>query len=115
MTERQRRGRPMQHNTAGHGALEGAAAARDEEVAREAETAPSPDGLRAELEAARAEAQENFGKFQRAMADFQNFKRRTEEERAQAGQRANLSFILNILPVVDDLERALASLDVKLA
>ena len=78
-------------------------------------TDASPETLRAELESARAEAQENFGKYQRALADFQNYKRRTEEERANSARLANLSFVLNILPIVDDLERAFASLDVKLA
>lgn len=86
-----------------------------ETAAPEIESDESPETLRAQLDDARAEAQENFGKFQRAMADFQNYKRRTEEERANAGRLANLSFVINILPVVDDLGRALDNLDVKLA
>ena len=103
----------MQENQTGQGSPETAAPEREQDAAQTTEE--SPETLRAQLEAARAEAQENFGKFQRALADFQNYKRRTEEERAQAGRLANLSFVLNILPVVDDLQRALDSLDVKLA
>ena len=103
----------MQQNQTGHGSPETAAPEREQDAARTTEE--SPETLRTELEAARAEAQENLGKFQRALADFQNYKRRTEEERAQAARLANLSFVLNILPVVDDLQRALDSLDVKLA
>ena len=103
----------MQHNQTGHGSPETAEPEREQDAAQTTEE--SPEALRAELEAARAEAQENFGKFQRVLADFQNYKRRTEEERAQTARLANLSFVLNILPVVDDLQRALDSLDVKLA
>jgi len=75
----------------------------------------TPDALRAQLEDEKSRAQDYFGKYQRAVADFQNYKRRTEEERANSARLANLSFVLNILPVVDDLGRALDSLDVKLA
>jgi molecular chaperone GrpE len=103
----------MQHNQGGHGSPETAAPERGQDAAPSTDT--SPETLGAELEAARAEAQENFARYQRAMADFQNYKRRTEEERAQAGRLANLAFVLNILPVVDDLQRALDSLDAKLA
>ena len=103
----------MQGNESGHGFPETAAPEREQDAART--TDESPETLRAELEAARAEAQENFGKYQRALADFQNYKRRTEEERAQAGRLANLTFVLNILPIVDDLQRALDNLDTEFA
>ena len=75
----------------------------------------TPEALRAQLEEERARAQGYLANWQRATADFQNYKRRTEEERSNYQRLANLSFVLNILPIVDDLERALASLDVKLA
>src|SRR5262245_2073759 len=71
--------------------------------------------LRTDLEAAQAEAQENFSKYQRAMADFQNYKRRTEEQRADYRRDANAALVINILPAIDDLDRALASVDAKLA
>lgn len=78
-------------------------------------TEESADTLRAQLEEARAEAHENFGRYQRAMADFQNYKRRTEEQRAEYRRDANASLVINILPAIDDLDRALASVDGKLA
>ncbi len=108
MAGRSRRDRQMDHEQRDGGATE-AAPSHPEEQSETAET------LQAQLEAARAEAQENFAKFQRSVADFQNYKRRTEEERANAGRLASLSFVLNILPGVDDLGRALDSVDVKLA
>ena len=39
-------------------------------------------------------------------ADFQNFKRRTENERADLFKRAQVSVIEAILPFLDDIERA---------
>jgi molecular chaperone GrpE len=62
--------------------------------------------LAAELAAAKAKAQENYEKFLYAMADFENYKKRIERqvgEIALAGRRAVLT---KILPVVDNLERA---------
>lgn len=82
------------------------------EAATEEETVES---LRAKLEEERGRAQSSEQKYLRAAADFQNYKRRTEEERQKNALYANLALVLNILPVYDDLERALANLDVKLA
>jgi molecular chaperone GrpE len=79
------------------------------------QTEESAETLRAQLEEARSEAQEIFGKLLRAMADFQNFKRRTEVQRADYRRDANAALVINILPAVDDLDRALASVDAKLA
>lgn len=79
------------------------------------QTDESADTLRAQLDEARAEAQDNFGKYQRALADFQNYKRRTEEQRADYRRDANAALVINILPAVDDLDRALSSVDAKLA
>ncbi|MGE0543095.1 MAG: nucleotide exchange factor GrpE [Dehalococcoidia bacterium] len=79
------------------------------------QTEEPAEALRAQLEEAQAEARENFSKYQRALADFQNYKRRTEEQRADYRRDANAALVINILPAIDDLDRALASVDVKLA
>jgi molecular chaperone GrpE len=79
------------------------------------QTEEPAETLRAQLEEAQAEAQENFNKYQRAIADFQNYKRRTEEQRADYRRDANAALVINILPAIDDLDRALASVDAKLA
>ena len=79
------------------------------------QTDESAETLRAQLDEARTEAQDNFGKYQRAIADFQNYKRRTEEQRAEYRRDANAALVINILPAIDDLDRALASVDAKLA
>ncbi len=47
--------------------------------------------------------------FQRVQADFANYKRRTEKERAQWIIQAQVRVLETILPLVDELELALAS------
>ncbi len=67
-----------------------------------------------ELQKALAEAKEkadaNLSGWQRAQADFANYKRRSEQEKGEAGKSANAALLLELLPVMDDLERALASI-----
>lgn len=45
---------------------------------------------------------------QRVQAEFINFKNRTEQERAQLSDFAKAQVVKDLLPVIDDLERALA-------
>ncbi len=71
--------------------------------------------LRSRLEEARAEAERYLNNWRRAEADLANYKRRAEQEREEMKRYANASLIINILPVLDDLERALGSLDARLA
>jgi molecular chaperone GrpE len=73
------------------------------------------DDLRSQLESARSEAQRYLDNWRRAEADFANYKKRVEQEREETRRFANASLIINILPVLDDLERALQSLDARLA
>jgi molecular chaperone GrpE len=53
--------------------------------------------------------------WQRAEADFSNYKKRTDQEKSDMTAFANWALILNLLPIVDDMERAIASLPPKLA
>jgi molecular chaperone GrpE len=73
------------------------------------------DSLKEALEAERAKAESHLANWQRAQADFVNYKRRSEQERGEFGKFANATLMFNLLPVLDDLERALASLPAKLA
>lgn len=73
------------------------------------------DGLRARLQEEKEKAQSHLASWQRAAADFQNLKRRMEQERGEAGRLANVSLVINLLPLLDDLERALRTVDTKLA
>lgn len=47
---------------------------------------------------------------QRIQAEFINFKNRTEQEKLQLAQFAKSQVVKDLLPVIDDLERALAHL-----
>ncbi len=66
--------------------------------------------LKAELEEAKNQAAEYLDGWQRAQAEFSNYKKRQETERAQMMALANMAVLRKILPVVDDFERALATL-----
>jgi molecular chaperone GrpE len=46
---------------------------------------------------------------QRIQADFENYRKRAAREAAAAGERARSGLVRELLPIVDNLERALAS------
>jgi len=71
--------------------------------------------LREALAEAKTKAEENLAGWQRAQADFINYKRRTEQEKEDIGKFANSILVLSLLPVLDDLERALNSVPANLA
>lgn len=78
-------------------------------------TEETPERLRALLEEERQKAQSFMQNWQRAAADYQNFKRRVEEERSETARLANAALVINLLPLFDDLERALQNVDTHLA
>lgn len=65
--------------------------------------------LQARIAELEQEAADSKNKMLRAMADFQNLKKRTENERQNLIQGASSQVLLKLLPVMDDLERAMAS------
>jgi molecular chaperone GrpE len=67
------------------------------------------------LEDERAKAQTYMQNWQRAAADYQNFKRRVEDERSEVARFANAALVINLLPLIDDLDRALHNVDAHLA
>ena len=71
--------------------------------------------LKQALAEEKAKAEEHLAGWQRAQADFMNYKRRTEQEKEEISKFANSILMLNILPVLDDLERALTSIPPRLA
>ena len=73
------------------------------------------EALKAQLEEEKKKAEGYLANWQRAAADFQNYKRRTEQERQEVALLANAALIINILPVLDDIERALRNVDAHLA
>lgn len=82
----------------------------------EAITTPTRSDLLAQLEETEAalartreQAEDNLRNWQRAAADFSNYKRRTDEDRRVADQFANAVLLTRVLAVLDDFDRALAS------
>lgn len=68
------------------------------------------EALKQALAEERARAETSLAGWQRAQADFINYKRRTEQEKEGIGRFANSMLVVNLLPVLDDLERALDSI-----
>ena len=60
------------------------------------------------LEAAKVKIAELTNISQQALADLQNFKKRSEEEKIQFLSFANAALITDLLPALDNMERALA-------
>ena len=51
----------------------------------------------------------------RAVADFKNYKRRTEQERGDLIRNSNAALLLKLLPILDDMNRAGDSLTAEVA
>ncbi|MBV9328833.1 MAG: nucleotide exchange factor GrpE [Chloroflexi bacterium] len=75
--------------------------------------APTPtdelETLRGELAEIEHKADEYLRLAQRTQADFINFRRRVEEERAQQARDAGLSVLQRLFPILDDFDRALSN------
>lgn len=65
------------------------------------------ESLQRELDTAREQAEENLRNWQRTAADFSNYKRRTDEERATVAQFSTALLINRLLGVLDDFDRAI--------
>ena len=87
-----------------------AEAPEQENAAKNAqEAAPTVESLTAELEKARAQCDEYLDLAQRKQAEFANYRRRTEGVRQEAYDDGRRDAIEKLLPVVDNLERALSA------
>ncbi|MFY9309884.1 MAG: nucleotide exchange factor GrpE [Bacteroidia bacterium] len=86
----------------------------EEEEPATAESAPaeSPEKvietLRAGYEKKEQEVREAQDRFMRTLADFENYKKRTQRDQSDALKYANEKLIKELLPVIDNLDRALA-------
>ena len=80
------------------GVVQAEASMTDEERIRQLEEA---------LAAKEAEAAGNWDRFVRERADLENYRKRVQREKEEILKYGNESFILEILPVLDNMERAL--------
>lgn len=74
----------------------------------EKETDPM-ETLTRERDEAENKAQENYDRVLRISADFENYKKRSARENKEFKKYANETLIKELLPVIDNLERALES------
>ena len=83
----------------------------EEDPQNEQEQLEEKEAVEAEDPLARTqrERDEYLDLARRSQADFENYRKRAAKEAALAGERAKSGLVRELLPVVDNLERALAS------
>ena len=80
------------------------------EEAAEVEEVSELEALRQALEKAKAQAADYLDGWQRARAEFANYKKRNEQERQELFKLANTTLMSRLLPIFDDFERAFQTL-----
>ena len=73
------------------------------------------ESLKKALEEEKAKGERYLNNWQRAEADFQNYRKRLEQEREEVNKFAKKMLILKLLPILDDFERAFSTLSPRLA
>lgn len=82
------------------------AAAEDAVKQEKADTAPTVEELSAKIAALEAEIKERDDKYLRMAAEYDNFRRRSREEMTQNYSAAVADTVGELLPIIDNLERA---------
>lgn len=80
---------------------------RPPDLDQEQETDRETASLEKELDQTRQALQDYERRLLRLQADFDNFRKRMQKEQARWGEEAQLELVKSLLPVVDNLERAL--------
>jgi len=89
----------------------GDAAAEQEAKATNKASEDDYETLKKELEQAKAKAEDYYDGMQRLKAEFDNFRRRTQKEKEEIAKYAAERIITSLLPVIDNFERAIDSID----
>ena len=81
------------------------------EVAEEAATAEVSElqQVKEQLVVLQAELEEQKDRYLRLQADYDNYRRRTQKEKSELSIQVTQDLIADLLPVVDNFERALAA------
>jgi molecular chaperone GrpE len=82
----------------------------DKELKNEAQEACDSARSDTDQPEAKSEAETYLDNWKRSQADFVNYKRRAEQEREDTVKFGNSMLLLSLLPVLDDLQRALESI-----
>jgi len=80
----------------------------EQEIASDANAAEAGLSLEEQLAAKEKEARENWDRFLRERADLENYRKRVGREKEELLNYGNKSLLEEILPIIDNLERALA-------
>jgi molecular chaperone GrpE len=83
--------------------------APETEPVRDPEANSAGESLEQRLAAAEAEAQAHLGDLKRLAAEFENYRKRVAREQESLSARAAERLVKELLPIVDDLERALTA------
>lgn len=75
-------------------------------VAEEEKEISPEEQLQADLDKALCEAKAHQEQYLRTLADMENLRKRTQREKEELGKFANENILREILPVIDNLERA---------
>ncbi|MFC2059997.1 nucleotide exchange factor GrpE [Chloroflexota bacterium] len=73
------------------------------------------EALKQTLAEEKEKTESYLANWQRAQADFVNYKRRSEQEKEELRKFANSVLMISLLPALDDLERAFSSVPPRLA
>jgi len=84
--------------------------AEEREGEEAAEELTEVEQLQSALEEAKDEADEYLDGWRRAQAEFSNYKKRQRAEQAKIRELANANLLRKLLPVLDDFERAMATI-----
>ena len=95
------------------GAPEAATEAEDDGVVPGEESGESgeADDLETQLEKTKAEAEENYDRYVRAVAELDNFRKRTVKMRAESREETIRDLLLQVAPLLDNMRRALSQSD----
>jgi molecular chaperone GrpE len=80
---------------------------KGKERTEENKSATPLEKLQDQLAEKTREASENFDKWLRLLAEFENYKKRMQKEKADLMKFGNESLLKSILPILDNLERAI--------
>jgi molecular chaperone GrpE len=111
MTEKEKKQKPKEKlEEVVETPVEAAALSLEGDVPKNGDQAQAEiEALQKQLEEAQAKAAENLGGWQRAQAEFINYKNRVQRDREMDYASMKGDIIKKVLPVLDDMERALVN------
>ena len=86
----------------------------DEAVEAGIEQSEDIEALQKALAEEKEKAEKYLANWQRSQADLENYIKRAEQEKSETVEFANRMLVLDLLPIVDDFERAFSSPPVEL-